>query len=71
MRRNGVANEIASSPRSTVSPPCTVRARWFMSSSLKRIMSWTSQYAAYSSSIVNSGLCVASMPSLRKMRPIS
>ena len=34
-------------------------------------MSETSAYAWYTSTLVNSGLCLVLMPSLRKMRPIS
>ncbi len=72
MRANGRANDTVRPPIcSSVPPSVTTLTKRSISASLNSRMSLTSQYAAYNSSIVNSGLCVVSMPSLRKIRPIS
>ena len=51
--------------------PSTFSAALRIIPSVRFITSLKSVYAVYASNIVNSGLCVVSIPSLRKTRPIS
>ena len=70
-RGHGSARSTGSPAMSITVVPTASRAALTISASVSSMTSETSPNAWYDSIIVNSGLCVASIPSLRNVRPIS
>ena len=68
---NGAFNEISWPMNLKSVVPQTSNATCSNKPSFNSIMPSRSVYAQYASIVVNSGLCLRSIPSLRKIRPIS